>query len=42
MIIKKSMMTTLSAFLEKQNPYQNAYIYFCHVTLIIFNKKFQF
>ncbi len=29
-------------FSEKQNPYQNACTYFCHVTLIISNEKFQF
>ncbi len=40
MMMRESMTTKLSAFSEKQNPYQNARIYFCHVTLIISNEKF--
>lgn len=40
MIIRESIMTTLSAFLEKQNLDWNIYIYFYYVTLIISNEKF--
>lgn len=41
-MIKESIMTILSTFSEKQNLYQNMYIYFYHVILIIFNEKFEF
>ena len=42
MMMRESMMTTLSAFSEKQNPYRNARTNIRHVTLIISNEKFQF
>ncbi len=42
MMMRESITTKLSAFSEKQNPYQNAYTYFCHVILIISHEKFQF
>lgn len=36
-MIKESII----CFLEKQNPYQNAYTFFCLIILIISNEKFQ-
>ncbi len=41
-MMRESMTTILSAFSEKQNSYRKACMYFCHVTLIISNEKFQF
>lgn len=40
MMIRKSIIIILSAILEKQNPYQNTYVYFYHITIIILMQKF--